>query len=205
MGFNLHSLVRGSINSVHPEVKATLYRAVGQVIGPGGKVCPIYAPGEAITAQVQSEGPSVLAQVDRVGQEEVSRKLYLFSGPSLSRRVAGIVRPLSRGGDMIQLSGAMAPRPHQGPPAPGPHNSDHSTGSAGKADADESSAGLEPVAPDMGPGLRPGWWLVEATIEDFSHSGWVSVRATLQVNAPDFSNSPWWAGLSPAPRPANGK
>lgn len=29
------------------------------------------------------------------------------------------------------------------------------------------------------------WWLVDALIEDFSRSGWVSVRATLQVNAPD--------------------
>jgi hypothetical protein len=148
MTLNLHSLVRGAISSVHPEVKATLYRASGQNIGPGGKVMPDYAPGEAITAQVQSEGPSVLAQVDRVGQEEVSRKLYLFSEPDLEHKVGGIVRPLSRGGDMIQFE-------------------------------DET------------------WWLVEAVIEDFSRSGWASVRATLQVKAP--------AGLSPAPGSADGE
>lgn len=29
------------------------------------------------------------------------------------------------------------------------------------------------------------WWLVDALIEDFSRSGWVAVRASLQINAPD--------------------
>jgi len=174
LGLNLHSLVRGAINSVHPEVKATLYRAAGQVNGPGGEIKPIYAPGEAITVQVQSEGPSVLAQVDRVGQEEVSRKFYLFSEPGPSRRVAGIVRPLSRGGDMILL----------GPEAPDPQVADQSSGSATEPGADTTPAG-------PGPGVTPGWWLVEAVIEDFSLSGWASVRATLQVKAPDFSYSPW--------------
>lgn len=36
------------------------------------------------------------------------------------------------------------------------------------------------------------WWLVTALIEDFTRSGWASVRATLQVNPPDFSNSGWY-------------
>ncbi len=34
------------------------------------------------------------------------------------------------------------------------------------------------------------WWLVDALIEDFSLSGWVSVNATLQVNPPDLSLVP---------------
>lgn len=29
------------------------------------------------------------------------------------------------------------------------------------------------------------WWLIDELIEDFSRSGWVAVRATLQANAPD--------------------
>lgn len=36
------------------------------------------------------------------------------------------------------------------------------------------------------------WWLVDSMIEDFSASGWVCVRATLQVEPPDFGNSAWW-------------
>jgi len=175
LGLNLHSLARGAISSVHPEVPATLYRAAGQVVGPGGEARPIYAPGEAISVQAQSEGPGVLAQVDRVGQEEVSRKLYLYSEPGQGRRVAGIVRPLSRGGDMIFMRPGQSPSP-------------------------ESSTILPVRRGNPKRALRPPtmvqaaawWWLVEAVIEDFSLSGWVSVRATLQVKAPDFSSSPWY-------------
>lgn len=150
LGLNLHGLVRGAISAIHPEVPATLYQSQGQTTGPGGEIRAVYAPGRAVSAQIQSEGPSVLAQVDRVGQEEVSRKFYLFSDPEPGQRVAGIVRPLSRNGDMLHLA-------------------------------------------EAGQGAEAGtWWLVEATIEDFSRSGWVSVRATLQVKPPDFSGSDWW-------------
>ncbi|MDR3037879.1 MAG: hypothetical protein LBV21_01070 [Candidatus Adiutrix sp.] len=155
LGLNLHGLVRGAISAIHPEVPATLYQSQGQTTGPGGEIRPIYAPGRAVSTQMQSEGPSVLAQVDRVGQEEVSRKFYLFSDPEPGQRVAGIVRPLSRNGDMLHL-----------------------------AEAAEEPGQICPHA--------SGWWLVEATIEDFSRSGWVSVRATLQVKPPDFSGSDWW-------------
>lgn len=39
------------------------------------------------------------------------------------------------------------------------------------------------------------WWLVVAVTDDFStQSGWVCVRASLQVIKPDFSFSDWWVG-----------
>jgi hypothetical protein len=63
-----------------------------------------WPPGVAITAQMQSEGPTALAHADQAGTEEVSRKIYLNSGPDLGERVAGIVRPPARGGDMLQLN-----------------------------------------------------------------------------------------------------
>ncbi|MDR2075658.1 MAG: hypothetical protein LBP61_01810 [Desulfovibrio sp.] len=100
-GLNLHSLARGAISALHPEVPARLYQSAGQVTGEDGAVKGVYAPGVPVSAQIQSEGPTALAHADRVGREEVSRKLYLFSEPG--RRVAGIVRPLARGGDMLQL------------------------------------------------------------------------------------------------------
>ncbi|MDL2315507.1 hypothetical protein LJC59_00290 [Desulfovibrio sp. OttesenSCG-928-A18] len=95
--------------------------------------------------QIQSEGATALYHADRVGMEEITRKLYLFSASGLRERVAGIVRPMSRGGDMLQLEDGT-------------------------------------------------WWLVDAVIEDFTRSGWASVRATLQVRAADFSASDWWKG-----------
>ncbi|MDR2075640.1 MAG: hypothetical protein LBP61_01715 [Desulfovibrio sp.] len=103
LGLNLHSIARGAISALHPEVPATLYRSVGQTTGEDGAVKSVYAPGVPVSAQIQSESPSALAHADRVGMEETSRKLYLFSEPGLDKRVAGVVRPLARGGDMLQL------------------------------------------------------------------------------------------------------
>ena len=143
LGINLHGVVRSAITALHPDITATLYQSTGQTTGPNGSVKSIYAPGVPIKAQMQSEGATTLYHADRVGMEEVNRKFYLFSTPELDKRIAGIVRPLSRGGDVFQLE-------------------------------DQT------------------WWLVDAILEDFTHAGWASVRATLQVIAPDFSNSEWY-------------
>lgn len=139
---NLHRLARPAVNAVHPEVTATLFRSVGRITLPDGRAKSRYAPGEAVTVQMQSEGATALYHAGRVGMEESSRKFYLFSLPGLERRVSGLVRPLARGGDMFELAG----------------NS---------------------------------WWLVEAVLEDFTSSGWVCLRAVLQVIPPDFSFSEW--------------
>ena len=103
LGINLHALVNGAINALHPDVAATLYRSTGQVTTADGSVKSVYAPGVAIAAKVQTESPTALAHTDRVGMEDVTRKFYLRSEPGLAERVAGIVRPLARGGDMLQL------------------------------------------------------------------------------------------------------
>ena len=140
-GLNLHALVRGAINSVHPDLDAVLYRNTGQETIAGGNIIPSYAKGLAIKAQRQSESATTLAHADKVGQENVSRKFYLYSDHQPKTKVAGIVRPLARGGDMFKLV------------------------------CDKT------------------WWLVDAIIEDFTASGWVCVRATLQVNGPEFGSA----------------
>lgn len=149
LGINLHGIVRGAVNHLHPDVKVILYRTTGQVVVTGGQPKPIYAEGINIKAQMQSEGTTALFHADKIGQEEIMRKFYLFASPELDMRVAGIIRPLSRGGDMFQID-----------------------------PTENWFAGT--------------WWLVDATIEDFTRSGWANVRATLQVNPPDFSNSDWY-------------
>jgi hypothetical protein len=100
---NLHAIARGPVGALHPEVAATIYRSVGRATGPGGGVTGIYAPGVAIRAQRQSAGPAALLQRDRVSETETACKFYLFSGPDPAGKVAGMYRPLSRGGDMLQL------------------------------------------------------------------------------------------------------
>ncbi|MDR2947121.1 MAG: hypothetical protein LBV79_10295 [Candidatus Adiutrix sp.] len=99
---NLHSIVNPLISRLHPNVAATLYRSTGQK-NVKGTISQTYAVGEAITVQAQSEGPTTLNMVNKVGQEEVTRKLYLFSDDSMTGRVAGIVRPETRNGDFIQI------------------------------------------------------------------------------------------------------
>lgn len=136
-GINLHGVVRGAIETLHPSVAATLYRNTGQRTDASGRIRAAYAEGESVAVQMRSEGATSLFHTDKVGQEEVTRKLYLCSASGPRTRVAGIVRPLSRGGDMLQMADGT-------------------------------------------------WWLVEGTLEDFSRSGWVCVRATLQVRGPDF-------------------
>jgi hypothetical protein len=135
---NLHAMVRGAISALHPEVKATLYQSVGQIVLADGSIKSRYAPGQPISVQMQSEGAEALFHSDRVGMEEENRKFYLFSESAPDRRVAGLVRALSRGGDMLQLEDGS-------------------------------------------------WWLVEAILEDFTLSGWASVRAVLQVNPPQVN------------------
>ncbi len=99
---NLHAIVNPVIAQLHPNVGGTLYRSTGQV-NVMGDIKQTYAPGESIQIQFQSEGPTVLNHVNKIGQEEVTRKLYLFSSDTMANRVAGIVRPETRNGDMIQI------------------------------------------------------------------------------------------------------
>lgn len=147
LGINLHGIVNPIISTLHPNVSATLYRSTGQR-NIKGKIVQTYAEGEGIQAQIQSEGPTVLNHANKVGQEEVTRKLYLFSDDSMAGRVAGVVRAEARNGDMINI------------------------------DSDESwYAGtwwlvLGPVE-DFS---RAGWQSVRATMQtiepDFSYSDW---------------------------------
>lgn len=160
LGINLHGIVRGAINTLHPDVMVLLYRTTGQTVITGGQPKAIYAPHVTVYAQMQSEGAATLAHTDRIGSEENDRKFYLYSRPELTERIGGIIRPLSRGGDIFQI-----------------------------ATGENWFAGT--------------WWLVTATTEDFTRSGWVNVRATLQVNPPDFTYSDWYEAEIP-PEPTYG-
>lgn len=140
MALNLHAVVNNAIGRIHPHIQATLYQSLGQE-NRKGVIIPKYAKGIAIEAQMQSESASTLFHTNRIGQEEETRKLYLYSDASMQTKVAGIVRPLSRNGDIIYI-------------------------------------------PDTNGSFDNTWWLVIAVIEDFTRSGWASVRATLQVKAP---------------------
>ena len=142
-GINLHNIANSVISGIHPNRdEATLYQSIGQTYSPSGEVKAVYAEGVTVYAQFQSESPTTLFHADKVGQENISRKVYINSPPDFAHRIASLARPLSRNGDFIKLK-------------------------------DDT------------------YWLIDSVIEDFSLSGWVCVRATLQTVAPDFSYSDW--------------
>lgn len=101
-GINLHAVVNPIITTLHPNHAATLYRSTGQS-NVKGVIKATYAEGEAISVQIQSESAETLAHANYVGQEEVSRRIYLFSTPGMADRVASIVRPIARNGDFLQI------------------------------------------------------------------------------------------------------
>ena len=105
-GLNLHALAGAAIRGLHPECSATLYQSAGQITKGDGSIKGIYAPGLAVSLQMQSDGAESLIPVNRSGAAEVSRSFYLFSAQGLARRLAGILRPLSRNGDMLLLEDA---------------------------------------------------------------------------------------------------
>lgn len=99
LGINLHSIVRGAISALHPDDTVTLYQSAGQQ-NVKGEIKPVYDAPQSVTAQIQSESDEKLYHADRVGQNDVTRRFYLFADPA--KRPAGVIRPLARGGDIIQ-------------------------------------------------------------------------------------------------------
>ncbi len=97
---NLHAIVRGAIPALHPDETVTLRQSVGQR-NIRGRIVPVYAPAQTVTAQIQSLGSDDLRHAEAVNLTQRDRKAYLFA-PAPTTPPAGIIRPLSRNGDMIQ-------------------------------------------------------------------------------------------------------
>ena len=81
MGLNLHAVVRGSINAIHPDEEVQLLHSTGSV------------PDE--------NGFAALFHADMAGANSVVRKFYLFAPKDFAKQTAGIFRPISRAGDYI--------------------------------------------------------------------------------------------------------
>lgn len=99
-GLNLHAIVRGAINSVHPDETITLYQSIGQQNDDAGRVTPLYAEPQTVKAQVQSANNADLEHVNNMSQDTVVMRFYLFADVAFPP--APLERPFARGGDMIQ-------------------------------------------------------------------------------------------------------
>lgn len=96
---NLRAVAGPAIAAVHPDERVALWRNHGQTVDDEGRVTPLYdvAP---MSAQVQSLSDEKLYFAGQAGQNEVNRAFYLAAEPTA--KSAGLLRPLARGGDMIQ-------------------------------------------------------------------------------------------------------
>ena len=103
MGLNLHAVVRGSINAIHPDEEVQLLHSTGSVPDENGFAAPQYERTMGVMAQVQSEGDAALFHADMAGANSIVRKFYLFAPKDFAKQTAGIFRPLSRAGDCMVM------------------------------------------------------------------------------------------------------
>lgn len=99
---DLHGLVRGAIQTVNPDITATLLRSTGYSTGASGKQTPTYASLSG-AAQVQPAGWKDLQQLNALNIQGVARSVYLYGN------WMGVVRVDDKGGDVLnfpQIPGA---------------------------------------------------------------------------------------------------
>ena len=94
---NLHSVVRGAIRSVNPDISATLLRSAGYTTDATGKQIPAYAAPLTSNVQVQGVGGRDLQHMDALNIQGVMRKVYLYGNWQ------GVVRADLKGGDLMQF------------------------------------------------------------------------------------------------------
>lgn len=92
---NLHSLVRGAIGSVNPDILVDWLVSTGQTVALGGKSTPTYAAAVTVRGQVQSLKGQDLRKYAFLQAQGVYRAAYLFGDAQ------GINRVDAKGGDLI--------------------------------------------------------------------------------------------------------
>ena len=96
--------VRGIANvitsTVNPNVTVSVKRSTGYGIGPGQKQIPSYAAPVTGPAQIQALDGSELRQVEGLNLQGDIRGIYLRGS------LAGVVRPQSKGGDLVTYDGS---------------------------------------------------------------------------------------------------
>lgn len=94
--------LRGIANQVsvivNPNITVSLQTSAGSIIGAGGRQVPQYNPAIFGPAQVQALDGSDLKQLEGLNIQGVIKALYMYGN------LAGVVRPDSKGGDLITIS-----------------------------------------------------------------------------------------------------
>lgn len=96
---DLRSIANSVSSQVNPNIIVTVLRSTGSTIGRGGKQAPTYAEGVTGPAQLQALDGSTLRQMDGLNIQGVLRAIYLRGN------LAAVVRPDSKGGDIVMIAG----------------------------------------------------------------------------------------------------
>lgn len=96
---DLRGIANGVSGTVNPNVLASVRRSTGYTIGAGRKQVPSYAAPVTGPAQMQALDADELKQLDGLNLQGVIKGVYLRGV------LAGVVRPDSAGGDLIDIAG----------------------------------------------------------------------------------------------------
>ena len=95
---NLHSIVRGAINSVNQDRTALYLASAGNTVNADYSQTPGYAPGVQVRIQIQPLGKEELRHIEKLNMQGVFRTVYMYGNTQ------GIVRVLVQGGDLLQFA-----------------------------------------------------------------------------------------------------
>mgnify|MGYP001617856700 CR=1 FL=1 len=99
---NIRPVANMMIQSINPDVQATVRRSTGYTTLPSGKRTPTYADSP-ITLQVQALSKSEIQHLDGLSIQGTARAIY-FDGA-----VFGLVRAQQKGGDVIIFPAGTLP------------------------------------------------------------------------------------------------
>lgn len=94
---NLHSVVRGAIQAVNPDLSVTYLQSTGYAPNASGKQIPSYADAVTVRAQVQPPSGRDLQHMEFLNLQGTTRVVFLYSNPQAIDRVD------ARGGDLLQF------------------------------------------------------------------------------------------------------
>lgn len=94
---DLRGIANQVSNAVNPNVIVTVTRSTGYTVGAGLKQVPTYAAPVTGPAQVQALDNGELRQIEGLNLQGVIRGIYLRGV------LAGVIRPDSKGGDLVTI------------------------------------------------------------------------------------------------------
>lgn len=94
---DLRTISNGVSNAVNPNITVTVLASTGYTIGTGRKQIPSYADPVTGPAQVQALDNMELRQLDGLNIQGTIRGIYLRGA------LAGVIRPDSKGGDIVNI------------------------------------------------------------------------------------------------------